>query len=89
MEDHNKAAAALNPPRPPIDWSRVSTYEFLEQVALLKDTHNDLQGKRWANSGIRETLKLAERIDRAKEELRRLNIEIRRQHTAILIRMEV
>ena len=83
IEEHNKAAACLTPPKPPVDWSKVSTYEFLEQVALLRDTHNSLQDKRWSNPGVRETLKLVERVERAKEELLRLNNEVRSLHTAI------
>ena len=46
VEEHNKAAAALTPLKPPVDWSKVSTCQFLEQVSLLQDTHNDLQSKR-------------------------------------------
>ncbi|KIP01439.1 hypothetical protein PHLGIDRAFT_40382, partial [Phlebiopsis gigantea 11061_1 CR5-6] len=83
VDEHNKAAACLTPPKPPIDWSKISTYEFLEQVVLLRDTHNNLQSKRWSNPGIRETLKLVERVERAKEELLRLNNEVRSLHTAI------
>lgn len=83
VEDHNKAAAALDPPRPTLDWSKISTYQFLEQIILLRDTRNDLRDKRWANPGVRETIKLINRISRAREELEDLNLEVRRVHTAI------
>ena len=59
VEDHNKAAATLNPPRPTLDWNKISTYQFLEQIVLLRDTRNDLRDKRWANPGVRETIKQA------------------------------
>ncbi|KAI0083236.1 hypothetical protein BDY19DRAFT_987949 [Irpex rosettiformis] len=49
----NAAAAALVPPRPPINWSEIGGYQFLEQIR------------------------------RAEEELLRLNVEVRRLHTAI------
>ena len=83
IDDHNKAAAALDPPRASIDWKTVSSYQFLEQVELLRDTRSDLRDKRWANPGVRETVKLMNRIAHAREELDRLNLEVRRLHTAI------
>lgn len=81
---YNTAAAALNPPRPPLDWSVVSNYGFVEEFALLQDTHNDIRERQWAKPNVRATLKLRNRVARAKEELIRLNIESRRLHTAIL-----
>ena len=83
IDGHNRAAAALDPPRAPIDWKTISSYQFLEQVELLRDTRDDLRDKRWANPGVRETIKLMNRIAHAREELDRLNLEVRRLHTAI------
>lgn len=80
---YNAVAREMDPPRPQVDWAKVSTYQFLEEFSLLQDTRNDLRDKRWANPGVRECLKLVRRIKRAREELGRLNVEVRRVRTAI------
>lgn len=80
---YNTAANALNPPRPTLDWSQVSHYGFLEEFNLLQDSRNDVREKRWSKPAVRETMKLYRRIQRAREEIIRLNVEIRRVHTAI------
>lgn len=73
----------MNPARPTVDWATVSTYQFHEEFKLLQDSHGDLTSKRWANPEVRATLKLVRRIRRAHEEITRLNVEVRRVHTAI------
>lgn len=83
VEAYNKAAASLVPPRPPVDWSAVSHYGFLEQFHLLQDTRNDIRGKRWVEPVVRNLMKTRHRIDRAKEEIERCHVEIRRLHTSI------
>lgn len=80
---YNTAAAALTPPRPAIDWSRVSHYGFLDEFHLLQDTRHDIRGKRWAQPVIRNLMKMRNRIARAREELERCNVEIRRLFTSI------
>lgn len=79
----NAAASALDPPRPPLNWSEVGGYHFIEQFALLQNTHQDIRGKRWTEPAIRAIMKKRHRIRRAHEEISRLNVEVRRLHTAI------
>lgn len=81
---YNSAALAMEPPRPTVDWTKVSHYQFLEEFTLLQDTRNDVRAKEWARPEMRATIKLHRRVERAKEELVRLNVEARRLHTAIL-----
>lgn len=81
---YNVAALALNPPRPTLDWSKASHYSFLEEFELLRDTRQDIRSKPWADPVIRATMKQAQRIQRAKEEIYNCNIEIRRLHTHVL-----
>ncbi|KAF8161430.1 hypothetical protein B0H34DRAFT_781939 [Crassisporium funariophilum] len=69
-------AVKLNPPRPTVDWLKVSHYRFLEDFELLKGTRQDITNKRWTEQDLR--------IKRAREEIIRCNMEIRRIHTAIL-----
>ncbi|KAH9951708.1 hypothetical protein B0H21DRAFT_842744 [Amylocystis lapponica] len=83
VQVYNTAATALDPPRPTLDWSKVSHYSFLDEFNLLHDTNNDVREKPWARPAIRETMKQARRIDRAREELIRCNVEARRLRTSI------
>ncbi len=80
---YNAAAASLNPPRPPLDWSRVSNFSFLDEFTLLQDCRNDIRGKPWTKPAVREAMKARHRIARAREEITRLNVEVRRLRTAI------
>lgn len=82
-ETYNRAARALDPPRPPLDWAQVSRYSFIEEFSLLRNTQRDISNEPWANPVIRETIKRYLRVRRAREEIQRCNIEIRRLFTSI------
>jgi hypothetical protein len=84
VKTYNTAAAALDPPRPTIDWNTVSHYKFLEDFPLLRNTSQDLTGKRWALPAVRETMKQWRRVCRAREEIVCCNVKIRRLHTSIV-----
>ncbi|KAL4259837.1 CxC1-like cysteine cluster associated with KDZ transposases domain-containing protein [Pleurotus pulmonarius] len=84
LNEYNKAASELNPPRPELDWSEVSHYGFLEEFTLLRETRQDVLSKPWAKPAIREAIKQSHRLKRAHEELDRCNVESRRLLTAIL-----
>ncbi|KAH9846929.1 hypothetical protein C2E23DRAFT_872057 [Lenzites betulinus] len=84
VRHYNTAAQALTPPRPDLDWTKVTHYTFLEEFEFLRDTHSDVRRKPWAQPLARETMKKARRIARAKEEILRLNVEVRRLHTSII-----
>ena len=81
---YNAAALALDPPRATIDWNTVSHYKFLEEFPLLRNTSQDLTGKRWALPAVRETMKQWRRICHAREEIIHCNVEIWRLHTSIV-----
>ncbi|KAH9847481.1 hypothetical protein C2E23DRAFT_741522 [Lenzites betulinus] len=80
---YNEAARALEPPRETLDWSKASHYAFLEEFALLRDTKNDIRDKPWAKPIVRETMRIVQRVERAREELVNVTREIRRLHTSI------
>ncbi|KAF9489129.1 hypothetical protein BDN71DRAFT_1402123, partial [Pleurotus eryngii] len=84
LSEYNKAAAALNPPRPELDWNEVSHYSFLEEFTLLRETRQDILSKPWAKPAIREAIKQSHQLKRACEEVDRCNLETRRLLTAIL-----
>lgn len=83
VAEYNAAAAKLDPPRSPLDWTTVSHYSFLEEFNLLRDTRNDIRDKPWTRPGVREAMKLRRHIARAQEEIVRCNVELRRLHTGI------
>ncbi|KAI0749115.1 hypothetical protein C8Q74DRAFT_1222752 [Fomes fomentarius] len=74
VKSYNEAALALNPPRETLDWTTTSNYSFLEEFALLQDTHKDIRDKLWA--------KLAH-VRRAHEEIKNANCEACHMHTSI------
>ena len=78
MEAYNHAARALDPPRPPLDWAQVSQYSFLKEFSLLQNTRHDISKAPWADPAVREMIKRFFRVHRAREEIQRCNIEIRR-----------
>ena len=82
-EAYNRAARALDPPRPSLDWAQVSRYSFIEEFSLLHDTRRDISKAPWADPVVRETIKRFFRVRRAHEEIQRCNIEIRRIFTSI------
>jgi len=84
VKAYNAAAVALDPPRPTLDWTRVSHYGFLDEFNLLRDTRQDIRDKPWTDLAVRETMKQDVRIKRAHEEIDRCNIELRRLHTSIV-----
>jgi len=82
-EAYNRVARCLDPPRPPLDWSQVSHYSFLDEFNLLRNTRHDISNAPWANPVVRETIKKFLRVRRAHEEIDRCNIEVRRLFTSI------
>ena len=57
VKSYNAIALLMEPPRPTLDWSRVSHYSFLEEFQLLHGSRQDIQDKRWAELAVRETMK--------------------------------
>ncbi|KAJ3720933.1 hypothetical protein C8R42DRAFT_582146 [Lentinula raphanica] len=81
---YNNAALNLDPPRPTVDWVKVSHYSFLDQFDILADTRYSVLEKPWAKPVIRELMMQVRRVARAREEITRLNVELRRLHTSIV-----
>ncbi|KAL6308954.1 hypothetical protein BKA93DRAFT_864339 [Sparassis latifolia] len=80
---YNALACQMDPPRPTLDWSKVTHYSFLEEFNLLRDTRNDIRDKPWTRPDIRAVMKQARRVARAREEIQRLDVEVHRVHTSI------
>jgi len=54
---YNTSAKEMDPPRPMLDWSKASHYNFLEDFRHLYDTHHDIRSKPWADPVIQTTMK--------------------------------
>jgi hypothetical protein len=78
LKRYNEPAALLNPPRPPLSWETVVNAVNVADFDLLRDTRQDIRLLDWAQVANREGMVIYFGIKRAKEEICRLNVEIRR-----------
>ena len=81
LDHYNTAALALNPPRSPLKWDEVVEYAFLSDFDLLRDARQDIQHRPWATPAGRLAMDTHFKLLRAREEIDRLNVEIRRVAT--------
>ncbi|KAF7366983.1 hypothetical protein MSAN_00957000 [Mycena sanguinolenta] len=81
LANYNAAAAALESPRPPLEWETVVEYAFLAEFDLLRFSRRDVRSEPWAQGSGRAAMDLHFKIKRAREEIERLNVEIRRLYT--------
>ncbi|KAJ7050142.1 hypothetical protein C8F01DRAFT_1213045 [Mycena amicta] len=83
IERYNKAAEVMTPPRTHLSWDVVVEYAFLSDFDLLRDDTNSLANEKWAAPTFRLLMDRYFKLQRAREEIQRLNIEIRRLITWI------
>ncbi|KAJ7880232.1 hypothetical protein B0H14DRAFT_3082710 [Mycena olivaceomarginata] len=76
IDQYNAAAIALDPPLASLTWEQVVEYTFLADFDILRDTRADVQSQRWTRPAYRLVMDTYFKIERAREELVRLNIEI-------------
>ncbi|KIY51405.1 hypothetical protein FISHEDRAFT_37442 [Fistulina hepatica ATCC 64428] len=81
LERYNSAAKALTPPREPLTWAAVIELVQLGEFTLLRDSRQDIRAAKWTQPLNREAARLYFEIKRAREEIIRCNVEIRRQIT--------
>lgn len=81
VNKYNAAARALTPPRPTITTAEVLNRTFLSEFDLFRDSRNDVRTKPWADPTTRLYIDQYFQLVRAKEEVERLNVEIRRMKT--------
>ncbi|THU99996.1 hypothetical protein K435DRAFT_794455 [Dendrothele bispora CBS 962.96] len=81
LTNYNDAAAALDPPGLQLDWESVMECTFLADFDVLRDVRQDVRDKEWADPRKRSAMDRYFKICRAREEIKRLNIEIRRVAT--------
>lgn len=85
LDKYNKLALKMRPPAPTLAWKDVVNYSFVAEFELLKlsYSHQDITTLQWVSPVNREGAAKFHKIRRAKEEIIRLNVEIRRLVTAI------
>ncbi|KAJ7880583.1 hypothetical protein B0H14DRAFT_2566270 [Mycena olivaceomarginata] len=81
LKRYNAAASALD--RRTLSWPEVIDYTFLSEWDLLRDPDSNARLRPWAIPAARILLDAYFKIERAKEEIDRLNVEIKRVVTYI------
>ncbi|KAF8145755.1 hypothetical protein K438DRAFT_1991521 [Mycena galopus ATCC 62051] len=83
IDRYNDAAITLDPPMPRLSWEQVVEYAFLADFDILRDTRAEVQSRPWTCPAYRLAMDRYFKILRAREEIKRLDIEIRRVVTWI------
>ncbi|KAJ7885831.1 hypothetical protein B0H13DRAFT_1889454 [Mycena leptocephala] len=83
IDSYNSAAVLLHPPMPHLTWEQVVEYAFLTDFDILRDTCAEVQSRPWTRPAYRLAMDRYFRILRAREEIKRLNVEIPRVVTWI------
>lgn len=83
VAEYNVQAKKLNPPRPSLEFSQVMSYAFLAEFDLLRDVRTDIRELPWTRPALRTATIVFLKMERAKEEICRVNIEAKRLKTWI------
>ncbi|KAJ6555622.1 hypothetical protein DFH09DRAFT_1248404 [Mycena vulgaris] len=83
IEQYNAAAVTLDPPMAMLTWEQVVEYAFLADFDILRDTRAEVQSRPWTRPAYQIAMDRYFRIERAREEIKRLNVEIPRVVTWI------
>ncbi|TFK61890.1 hypothetical protein BDN72DRAFT_777748 [Pluteus cervinus] len=75
---YNELALLQNPPCPELEIKTILSYSLLGEFELLKHSRVDILSKPWSVMANRETASKYFKVCRAREEIIRLNVEIRR-----------
>lgn len=84
LQEYNRHAAALTPPRPPLSWTDITEMATIGEFDLLRDARQDIREKPWAKQSHREAMNTYFNVLRAREEINRLNIEIPRLFSSMV-----
>ncbi|KAF8580997.1 hypothetical protein K439DRAFT_1250444, partial [Ramaria rubella] len=78
LQAYNKATLSLDPPCPILTWVQIVEYTTITKFELLwMGAREDIRNLEWANARNHEAMICHLKILRAKEEIERLNIEIK------------
>jgi hypothetical protein len=82
LDKYNKAAKALN--RDQLTMAEVMKMTSIADFHLLGETRDDIRNARWTHHDAREATWLYFRVKQAREEVERLNVEMKRQITYMI-----
>ncbi|KAF8178986.1 hypothetical protein K438DRAFT_1604258 [Mycena galopus ATCC 62051] len=77
IERYNAVALSMDPPMPTLSWDEVVNFGFLAEFDLLRDTRDSVRSRPWTRRNYRLAMDSYFKILRAREEIKRLNIEIK------------
>jgi len=83
LTNYNRLAAALDPPRPILNFKEVIEYSSLAEFDILRDTRGTVQSRIWAQPSYRTAMAYYFKVKCARAEIKRLNVEITRLRTFI------
>ncbi|KAJ7156602.1 hypothetical protein C8R43DRAFT_883952 [Mycena crocata] len=83
IDRYNAAAIVMSPPMPELTWEQVVEYAFLANFDILRDTRAEIRSRPWTRPLYRLAMDRYFKILRAREEIKRLNVEIPRVITWI------
>ncbi|KAI0309118.1 hypothetical protein OF83DRAFT_1072544, partial [Amylostereum chailletii] len=78
LDHYNELAKQQKPPRPVLEYSEIANYGWLGEFELLKESRGEVLEKPWAKSASRDAATKYFKVVRAREEIARVNVEIRR-----------
>jgi hypothetical protein len=81
LDKYNVLTPRQDLPQPRLQHADIANYGWLADFDLLKHSRHDIQNKPWAMQGHREVSIEHFKVVRAREEIKHLNVEIRRLHT--------
>jgi len=58
LDEYNTCAAQLNPPWPPLTWTKVMDAVYLAELDLLRDARQDIHTLKWAQPAHRQAMGL-------------------------------
>jgi hypothetical protein len=76
LDKYNELARQQNPPRPVLQYSDVASYSWLGDFDLLKYSRSNITRKPWTVPANREVANKYFKVQRAQEEIERLNVEV-------------
>ncbi|KAJ6450265.1 hypothetical protein C8R45DRAFT_1057216 [Mycena sanguinolenta] len=77
IDRYNAVAEDMTPPKPTLSWEEVVNYGFLAEFDILRDTADSIHSRPWTRRSYRVAMDRYFKILWAKEEIQRLNVEIK------------
>ncbi|CAE6430110.1 unnamed protein product [Rhizoctonia solani] len=84
LAKYNAAAAELKPPAPEVTWEQINNASVLADFEILHGSRRNVLDQAWTKPKNHRCVEQLHRLQRAHEEIKRLNIELLRLRTSIV-----